>query len=125
MTYLFGPRLNLRKFDYFVPFAEFLAGGAHGGTDWAGRTRRICDRHSGGVDIVLTKNFSWRVAQLGLSHDDLFRGRRGASGRQNNFRAATGIVCASGFRIRRHPDHSPVAACSVDPRRSTRVRAAL
>src|SRR5579883_1413091 len=23
-TFLFGPRLNLRKFDHFVPFAEFL-----------------------------------------------------------------------------------------------------
>src|SRR6266481_3560619 len=27
-TYLFGPRLNLRKFDHFVPFGEFLVGGA-------------------------------------------------------------------------------------------------
>src|SRR5437016_1599853 len=26
-TYLFGPRLNYRKFNYFVPFAEFLVGG--------------------------------------------------------------------------------------------------
>jgi len=30
-TYLFGPRLNLRRFDHFVPFAEFLFGGANGG----------------------------------------------------------------------------------------------
>ena len=30
-TYLFGPRLNLRKFERFVPFAEFLVGGAHAG----------------------------------------------------------------------------------------------
>jgi len=34
ISYLFGPRLNLRKFDHFVPFAEFLAGGMHGGSNW-------------------------------------------------------------------------------------------
>ncbi len=27
VTYLFGPRLNWRKFDHFVPFGEFLVGG--------------------------------------------------------------------------------------------------
>jgi len=30
ISYLFGPRLNLRKFDYFVPFGEFLAGSVRG-----------------------------------------------------------------------------------------------
>jgi hypothetical protein len=30
-TYLFGPRLNWRRFDHFVPFAEVLFGAAHGG----------------------------------------------------------------------------------------------
>src|SRR5271165_552034 len=30
-TYLFGPRINFRKFDHFVPFLEFMAGGAHAG----------------------------------------------------------------------------------------------
>src|ERR1700730_11183925 len=37
-TWLFGPRLNLRRFDYFVPFAEFLVGGATAGLDMTGRT---------------------------------------------------------------------------------------
>src|SRR5262249_232714 len=36
MSYLFGPRLNWRKFDYFVPFAEFLLGGSHGGASIIG-----------------------------------------------------------------------------------------
>src|SRR5437879_1452659 len=51
MTYLFGPRLNLRKFDYFVPFAEFLAGGAHGGADLGGQ-----DQHA------------FAIAKIGRAH---------------------------------------------------------
>src|SRR5258708_16607142 len=35
-TFLFGPRLNMRKFDHFVPFGEFLIGGAHGGSEITG-----------------------------------------------------------------------------------------
>ena len=34
MTFLFGPRLNLRKFDHFVPFGEALIGGAHAGVGY-------------------------------------------------------------------------------------------
>src|SRR6266567_4635355 len=40
VSYLFGPRLNLRKFDYFVPFAHFLLGGAHSGTEMTGTGRQ-------------------------------------------------------------------------------------
>jgi hypothetical protein len=40
VSYLFGPRLNLRKFDYFVPFAHFLLGGAHSGVEMTGTGRQ-------------------------------------------------------------------------------------
>src|SRR5437879_2747274 len=117
MTYLFGPRLNLRKFDYFVPFAEFLAGGAHGGTDLGGQDQNaFAIATGGGVDIVLTKNFSWRIAQLDYLMTTFSGGAVGASGRQNNFRAATGVVVRFGIpNPPPPPNHSPVAACSVDP----------
>src|SRR5580704_7791710 len=36
LTYLFGPRLNLRRFDHFVPFAEFLVGGSRAGVEVTG-----------------------------------------------------------------------------------------
>ena len=36
VSYLFGPRLNWRKFDYFVPFAHFLIGGSHSGLEMTG-----------------------------------------------------------------------------------------
>src|SRR5712664_2142072 len=118
ISYLFGPRLNLRKFDYFVPFAEFLVGGTHGGVELAG----VNDQHAfaiatgGGVDLVLRKNIAWRFAQLDYlmtTHSGL---AVGASGRQNNFRAATGLVVRFGIpNPPPPPNHSPVAACSVDP----------
>ena len=117
-TYLFGPRLNLRKFDHFVPFAEFLAGGAHGGSELAGgqgqNTFTIAT--GGGLDIVLTKSLSWRFAQLDYLMTTFSGAAVGASGRQNNFRAATGVVLRFGIpNPPPPPNHSPVAACSVNP----------
>ena len=65
-SYLFGPRLNLRRFDYFVPFAEFLLGGSHGGSSLigSGSQNSFATATGGGVDMVLSKNFAWRFAQL-------------------------------------------------------------
>src|SRR5712692_3132834 len=118
VTYLFGPRLNLRKFDHFVPFGEFLIGGASGGTELIGTTNQsaFAMATGGGVDMVLTKNFAWRVAQL----DYLLTGFSGigvaATGRQNNFRAGSGLVLRFGIpNPPPPPNHPPVAACSVSP----------
>ena len=120
-TYLFGPRLNLRKFDHFVPFAEFLAGGTYGGNQLTGNSggqgqNAFAIAAGGGLDVVLTKNLAWRFAQLDYlmtTHSGL---ALGASGRQNNFRAATGLVLRFGIpNPPPPPNHSPVAACSVNP----------
>ncbi|HEX8872160.1 MAG TPA: hypothetical protein VF758_05305, partial [Candidatus Acidoferrum sp.] len=35
-SYLFGPKVNFRHFDHFVPFVEFLVGAAHGGAQVTG-----------------------------------------------------------------------------------------
>src|SRR5258708_25263144 len=40
ITYLFCPRLNLRKFDYFVPFGGILGGGARGKGQITGRRQQ-------------------------------------------------------------------------------------
>src|SRR5712664_2486343 len=66
-TYLFGPRLNLRKFDHFVPFAEFLAGGTYGGNQLTGNSggqgqNAFAIAAGGGLDVVLTKNLALRFA---------------------------------------------------------------
>src|SRR5216684_4757431 len=118
VTYLFGPRLNLRKFDHFVPFAEFLVGGASGGTELVGTTNQnaFAMAAGGGVDMVLTKNLAWRVAQLDYLMTSFSGNTLGATARQNSFRVGTGMVLRFGIpNPPPPPNHPPVAACSVSP----------
>jgi hypothetical protein len=118
ITYLFGPRLNLRKFEHFVPFGEFLVGGARGGIELAGVSSESAFAMAvgGGVDLVLHKNLAWRVAQLDYLMTSFTGNAVGATGRQNSFRAATGLVLRFGIpNPPPPPNHPPVAACSVNP----------
>ncbi len=118
-SYLFGPRLNLRKFDYFVPFGEFLLGGARGNGQITGSSSEqnaFAIAAGGGVDMVLAKNIAWRVAQLDYFMTTFSGSALGATGRQNSFRAATGLVLRFGIpNPPPPPNHPPVAACSVSP----------
>ena len=117
-SYLFGPRLNFRRFDHFVPFAEFLLGGANGGSDLVGGQSQnaFALATGGGVDMVITKNFAWRVAQLDYFMTTFSGTFLGANARQDNFRAATGAVLRWGIpNPPPPPNHPPVAACSVNP----------
>src|SRR5258708_2639761 len=119
-SYLFGPRLNLRKFDYFVPFAEFLVGSAHAGQAviGTGTQNAFALATGGGVDMVLTKNFAWRVAQLDYFMTSYSGPAVGTSARQNSFRAGTGFVYRWGIPNQApppSPNRPPVAACSVSP----------
>jgi len=117
-SYLFGPRLNWRRFDHFTPFAEFLVGGTHGGVELTGGDTQsaFALATGGGLDIVLTKNLAWRFAQLDYLMTTHSGTALGASGRQNNFRAATGLVLRFGIpNPPPPPNHPPVAACSVNP----------
>jgi outer membrane protein OmpA-like peptidoglycan-associated protein len=118
ITYLFGPRLNLRKFDYFVPFGEILVGGARGNGQITGGVEQdaFAMAAGGGVDMVLTKNLAWRVAQLDYLMTTFSGNALGATARQNNFRAGTGLVLRFGIpNPPPPPNHPPVAACSVSP----------
>jgi outer membrane protein OmpA-like peptidoglycan-associated protein len=118
ISYLFGPRLNLRKFDYFVPFAEFLAGGVRGNGQISGAVAQdaFALAAGGGVDMVLTKNVAWRVAQLDYFMTTLTGPALTATGRQDSFRAGTGLVLRFGIpHPPPPPNHPPVAACSVSP----------
>jgi outer membrane protein OmpA-like peptidoglycan-associated protein len=118
ITYLFGPRLNLRKFDHFVPFGEFLVGGARGGIQLVGADSQsaFAMATGGGIDMVLTKNVAWRVAQLDYLMTSFSGPAVTATGRQNNFRAGTGLVLRFGIPTPPPPpNHPPVAACSVSP----------
>ena len=121
VSYLFGPRLNWRKFDYFVPFAEFLLGGSRGGTSLigAGSQNSFSTAAGGGVDMVLRKGFAWRVAELDYYMTTFSGPALGGNARQGNFRAGTGLVYRWGAENPPPPppppNRPPVAACSVNP----------
>ena len=119
-SYLFGTRLNWRKFDYFVPFAEFLLGGSHAGAAvvGVGSQSSFSTATGGGVDMVLSQNFAWRVARLDYYMTNFSGVGVGGNARQDNFRASTGLVYRWGISNPPPPpapNRPPVAACSVNP----------
>jgi len=119
-TFLFGPRLNLRKFDHFVPFTEFLFGGARASNPLtgAGSKNVFAMATGGGVDVVLTKNLAWRFAQIDYLLTNFDGANVGSSGRQSSLRLGTGLVLRFGMKESAPPppaNRPPVAACSVNP----------
>jgi hypothetical protein len=116
-TYLFGPRINFRKFDHFVPFAEFLVGAAHGGAQLTGDTGKsaFALQGGGGIDVILMKNLAWRFVEADYLMTNFNGLNLNATGRQNNFKIGTGLVLRWGFPpIPPKPNHPPVASCSAD-----------
>ncbi len=117
-TFLAGPRLNLRKFDRFVPFAEFLVGAGRADieTNGVGRQYSFALAAGGGVDIVLWKHLAWRFAQFDYLMTNFSGPALGPDARQNNFRAATGVVYRFGIpNPPPPPNQNPVAACAANP----------
>ncbi|MGB8477032.1 MAG: OmpA family protein [Candidatus Acidiferrum sp.] len=119
-TFLFGPRLNLRRFDYFVPFAQLLVGPVHSGPAMTGGDSQTAFGlvAGGGVDIALTKNFAWRFAEIDYLMTAFHGDYLDASARQNSLRLGTGIVFRFGLPAEAPPppaNHAPVAACSANP----------
>jgi outer membrane protein OmpA-like peptidoglycan-associated protein len=119
-TYLVGPRLNLRKFDYFIPWAEFLLGGAHAGPPMTGTVSQssFTLAAGGGVDIALTRNIVWRFAEIDYLMTNFTGSTLGGNGRQDNLRLGSGIVLRFGLPHEAPPapvNHPPVAACTANP----------
>jgi hypothetical protein len=116
-TYLFGPRLNLRRFDHFVPFAEALFGGGHAGSQITGDKGQnaFAMAIGGGVDVVLFKTLAWRFFEADYLMTNYSGSLVSPNARQNNFRIGTGLVLRWGYPpAPPKPNHPPVAACSVD-----------
>src|SRR5580704_9458920 len=65
-TFMVGPRVNFRKFDYFVPYIEFMMGAGHSGFGMTGNNSQNAFTMvaGGGVDVVLTKHIVWRFAEI-------------------------------------------------------------
>jgi len=119
-TFLIGPRLNIRRFDYFVPFVEFMVGSAHSGPSMTGGTDQSAFAlvAGGGVDIAFTKNLAWRFAEIDYLMTAFNGNYLGGNGRQQSLRLGTGIVYRFGFPKEAPPapvNHPPVAACSANP----------
>lgn len=117
-TYLFGPRINFRHFDHFVPFAEAMFGAAHGGAQLTGDTTQstFAMALGGGLDVVLTKHLAWRFLQADYLMTNFNGTLLNANARQNNFRIGTGAVLRWGYPpIPAKPNHPPVASCSATP----------
>jgi outer membrane protein OmpA-like peptidoglycan-associated protein len=117
MTFLAGPRLNLRR-DRFVPFAEVLIGVANAGGSLTGAASQntFALAAGGGVDIVLWKNLAWRFAQIDYLQTNFTGPALNVNGRQNSIRAATGVVLRFGIpNPPPPPNHPPVAACAANP----------
>jgi outer membrane protein OmpA-like peptidoglycan-associated protein len=119
-TWLFGPRLNLRRFDYFVPFVEFLAGGSRAGVQLTGTSTQsaFALAAGGGVDVVLAKHLAWRFVQMDYLMTNFSGTSLGGNARQDNFRIGTGIVLRLGLPLPPpppKPKEQPTASCSANP----------
>jgi outer membrane protein OmpA-like peptidoglycan-associated protein len=117
-TYLFGPRLNLRRFDHFVPFAEALFGAGHGSSQVTGTQSQgaFALAVGGGVDVVLIKYLTWRFFQADYLMTNFSGSLLSPSSRQNNFRIGTGLVLRWAYPpAPLKPIHPPVTACSANP----------
>jgi hypothetical protein len=117
-SYLFGPRINLRRFDHFVPFVEVMFGAARGGSQLTGTTIQssFALAAGGGVDAVLIKNLAWRVFEADYLMTNFTGSLVSPDGRQNNFRIGTGLVLRWGYPpAPPKPNHPPVASCSASP----------
>lgn len=117
-TYLFGPRLNLRRFDHFVPFGEVLFGAARGSSQVTGGSSQgvFAMAVGGGVDVVITKYLAWRFFEADYLLTTFSGPLLDPSARQNNFRIGSGVVLRWAYPpAPPKPIHPPTAACSANP----------
>jgi hypothetical protein len=98
ITYLFGPRLNLRK-SRFTPYTQFLVGGAHAWSNTAQVTTGqnvFAVAFGGGLDIALTHRLSLKPVQAEYLITELPGLTGGANNIQNNLRMSAGVVLRFG-----------------------------
>ena len=101
-SYQAGPRVRLRNYTRFTPYAEFLLGGGHaGGTLYTsslgaglapiGTNNSFLYTVGGGLDYRLSHKISIRIPQVEYLHSEFLNGS--VTGHvQNNLRLSTGIV---------------------------------
>lgn len=89
-SYMFGPRINLRRAK-IIPFTQVLFGGivATSGIGHPGTTNAFAMAAGGGLDVKVSKHISFRPVQAEYF---MTKFPDGINNRQNNFRFSTGVV---------------------------------
>jgi len=106
MTYLFGPRFNLRHFSRVTPYVQFLFGGAHA---WSGPTGfqqtqdAFATAAGGGLDVNVSKRVSIKPIQVEYVMTQFNSATLGGStqafgNHQNDVRYSAGVAFRFGER---------------------------
>jgi outer membrane protein OmpA-like peptidoglycan-associated protein len=118
-TYLFGPQLNIRRWNYAVPFAHLLVGGSRAGSGLTGVSEgnnSFALAAGGGIDIVPIRQLAIRVIQADYLMTNFSGTTVGGNSRQDNLRLATGLVLRFGGEKPAPPpppNRAPTASCSA------------
>ncbi len=106
LTYLFGPRFNMRRFERFTPYAQFLFGGAYA---WSGpngfqqNQNTFATAAGGGLDYNLSKRISIKPIQVEyvmtqFQSASLGGSTKGFGDHQNDVRYSAGVVFTFGSK---------------------------
>ncbi|HUA83350.1 MAG TPA: outer membrane beta-barrel protein [Bryobacteraceae bacterium] len=94
LTYLFGPRFNMRHFEHWAPYVQFLFGGAYA---WSGPTGAQVTQNAfataagGGLDFNWTKHVSIKPIQVEYVMTQL-KSPGGFGDHQNDIRYSAGVA---------------------------------
>ncbi len=121
-TYLFGPRLSIRKYDRITPFAQVLFGGIHASEESVCPTctaslpaeNSFALTAGGGLDVRLRHRLAIRIVQAEYLMSRFENLSTGSTQAQNNVRLSAGIVLRFGGKPRA-PELPLAYSCSVNP----------
>lgn len=96
VTYLFGPRYSVRRWKRWTPFAQFLAGGAHGfdayfpnSTGQNINPDAFAFAAGGGLSVGLARHIALRLIEADYLQTEL---PNAGSNQQDHLRVAVGVV---------------------------------
>jgi outer membrane protein OmpA-like peptidoglycan-associated protein/opacity protein-like surface antigen len=102
ITYMAGPRVSFHK-KRLTPFAQFLAGGAHGGdsyfpsgTTYTTTANSFAFAAGGGLDVRLTRRFALRAPYVAYLKTGF---PNGVDNSQNHLMVGVGLVANFGGRV--------------------------
>jgi opacity protein-like surface antigen len=101
LTYMFGPRFNLRHWQHWTPYVQFLFGGAYAWTDVAQKNAPTRNSFAmaagGGLDYQLTKHIALKPFQVEYLMTEI-ASPNGFGSRQNDLRYSAGVAFRFGSK---------------------------